>query len=512
MLNNTLNYVLKMTKSKLYLTLVLTTGIVILLNLLGNNFHFRLDLTADKRYTLSQATKDILQNLDEPVTVKVYFSEDLPPQLETARQDFQDLLTEYADLSDNKVVYEFLNPSEDTQLQTEAEQSGVQPMMVGIRQKDKMEQQQAYMGAVVKVGEQQEVIPVIQGIGAEYDLTTKIKKLAVTDKPVVGLLQGHGEPNIMEMMQVYQELSILYRFEPIVLTDSTNISSTYKTIAIIRPTDSFPDSHLQKLDAFLENQGNLLVALNRVSGDINQRSGDEIKTGLETWLEQKGLIIENQFLLDAQCASITMQEQRGAFMMAHDVQFPFLPIISTFEEHPITSGLEAIILPFASPIRFTNQNPNVSFTPLAYSSEISGTLEVPQEFDFEKNWTEDDFLDQNLPVAGILEQKDKLGKLVIVADGDFAVNGSGDKQQGLQPDNVFFMVNSIDWLSDDTGLIDLRTKGGDYRPIAQINEGTKLFFKYTNFLLPLLLVALYGFYRTQMRKKQRRLRMEQDFS
>jgi hypothetical protein len=84
--------------------------------------------------------------------------------------------------------------------------------------------------------------------------------------------------------------------------------------------------------------------------------------------------------------------------------------------------------------------------------------------------------------------------------------------QPANPDNVSLLVNAIDWMSDDTGLIDLRTKAVSSRPIKQLEDGTRALIKWLNFLLPMLLVLIYGLVRYQMRKNQRIARMEADFS
>jgi len=92
--------------------LFIVIGIVVLLNLISERLFFRLDFTADKRYTLSEATKDILSELNDVVTITAYFSENLPPQLIKSRKDFEDLLTEYENRSNGNVLYEFINPNE----------------------------------------------------------------------------------------------------------------------------------------------------------------------------------------------------------------------------------------------------------------------------------------------------------------------------------------------------------------------------------------------------------------
>jgi len=102
--------------------------------------------------------------------------------------------------------------------------------------------------------------------------------------------------------------------------------------------------------------------------------------------------------------------------------------------------------------------------------------------------------------------------MVVFTDGDFPVNGPRGQQQQLQEDNVSLMVNSIDWLSDDTGLISLRTKGISYRPIKDMDDSKRTFLKWLNFLLPILLILIYGFIRFQLRRNQRVTRMEENWS
>ena len=100
-----------LTTRKVQTSILLVIGIILLVNIISNRFFLRLDFTADQRYSLSDATEDILENLTDPVTVTAYFSEDLPPDIEKVRTDFRDLLTEYANLSGGQLVYEFVNPN-----------------------------------------------------------------------------------------------------------------------------------------------------------------------------------------------------------------------------------------------------------------------------------------------------------------------------------------------------------------------------------------------------------------
>ncbi|MBL7872371.1 MAG: GldG family protein, partial [Cyclobacteriaceae bacterium] len=310
---------------KVYVSTFLIVVLILVINLLANEFHIRLDVTEGKQYTLSEATEDILNDLEEPVTVKAYFSEDLPPHIIKTRKDFQELLIEYANQADGMLQYEFINPNEKESHEREAAQHGIQPVLINVREKDQVKQQKAFLGALISLNDKQEVIPFLQpGAAMEYALSTAIKKISVTEKTTLGFLQGHGEPGLNEMNQLSEQLRILYNTQPITLNDTTDFPTSIKTLVIVRPTDSLRASELQKLDGFLARGGNIAIAINRVNGDLQNASGYVQNTGLENWLQGKGILVEPNFVVDAKCGSVTLQQQQGFFTMQSQVAFPYL--------------------------------------------------------------------------------------------------------------------------------------------------------------------------------------------
>ena len=505
---------MKKNKKAINSKILLIVAVVIVINILSDKFFIRFDFTADKRYTLSQTTKDILSNLSEPITVTAYFTEDLPPEFAKTKRDFKELLIEYAYASGNNVVYEFVDPGKDPQTEQKANQSGIRPAIISARKKDEVKQQKVYLGAVVQLGEKSDAIPFIQrGSAMEYALSSSIKKLSVVDKPLIGFLQGHGEPSLNAYQQAMISLSILYNIEPVNLADSAPNLNKYVTIVIVAPTDSIPSEQLHLLDNYLANGGNLFIAYNRVIGDFSTASGKSLSTGFEKWLSDKGLTIENDFIVDAKCGSIGVKQQQGGFSFTTNIGFPYMPIISNFADHPITNGLETVMMPFVSPITF-NGDTSLTFIPIAKTSNKTSTQTPPLYFDINKKWTENDFPLSNLTVAAVLSGKlagNTESKMVVISDGDFPVNREGQRAQQLQADNVSLMLNSIDWLSDATGLIDLRTKEVTSRPLDQIKDGTKVFLKWFNFLLPILLIIIYGIIRMQYNKNKKIKRMEEGY-
>jgi gliding-associated putative ABC transporter substrate-binding component GldG len=493
------------------ISILLIAGIVVFLNLLADHYFFRWDLTKEKQYTMSKATSDILKDLEDPITIKAYFTENLPQNIVKTREDFKNILIEYANISKGMVEYEFVDPTADETIEQEAMQNGIAPIMINVREKDEVTQQKAYLGAILKMGDRQEVLPFIQpGSAMEYSLTKGIKKIAIVDKPSLAFVEGHGEAPLQDLSQAYEGLSVLYNIESIDLSGDEGISDRFRAIIMLGPKDSIPASHLSKLDDYLKNGGNVLLAFDRVQGDLQAASGTELDVGLHQWLANKNIIVDNSFITDASCGTVNVQQRRSFFNFSSQVQFPYFPMIQKFNDHPITRGLERIMLPFASPIRYQGDT-SLTFTPFLSTSDKAGSMKAPLRFDINKKWTQADFPQSGLTMGAIFEGKfssDKKAKLIVITDSEFAVSG----QRGQSPDNVNLLVNSIDWLSDDTGLIELRTKGVYSRPIEEIEEAKRSMYKYLNFLLPILLVILYGFFRVHRSRSKRNRRMQENWS
>jgi gliding-associated putative ABC transporter substrate-binding component GldG len=495
-------------KTSVITFVVLTVGVVVLVNILASRFFVRLDLTQDHRYTLSRATKELLRNLDEPVTVTAYFTRKLDPSFDNIRKEFEDLLTEYHSISKGMLVYNIKDPLKDEKIEQEAQQAGVMELQVQVRENDQFKAQKAYLGAVVQKGEETEVIPAIgQTQGMEYSLSTAIKKLTVKNKPIIGILQGHGEPPLQKLQQAIYALQVLNDVEPVYLTDTTDELSKCAALAIIAPTDSFPQSHLDQLTRYLAGGKGIFIAINRVGADANSQWGVPVTTGLETWLSKWGVEVGNTYIVDEQCPVVTLQQQQGQYISIKPVQFYYFPFINKFADHPISSGLEQIILQFASPVNYSGDS-SVLFTPLAMTSEKSGTKSTYSLYEVDRDWSENDFPMSNITVAAALEGNiagNNKTRMVVVGDGDFPVGGG---QGRVNQDNINLAVNSLDWISDNTGLIELRTKGATMRPLDEMDEGKRKFLKYMNFSLPLLLVILYGVFRMQRNRIRRVKRME----
>jgi gliding-associated putative ABC transporter substrate-binding component GldG len=491
--------------------IILMVAIVVVVNVFSFFYFFRTDFTNDRRYTLSKATIDILDSLKKPVTVTAYFSENSIPAIARARTDMKDMLMEYSARSGNKVVFNFINPNKNDSLEAVARKNGINPFPLQVREKDEMKNVKVYLGVVLKMGDKEDVLPLIDPNGSlEYTLSNSIKKLSIDKKPPVGLLSGNGEPGIGDMQQANNSVGSLHVFQEFKLTESP-IPANYNTLALVNPKDTFSPGQLQQLDAFLARGGRLLIAYSGLNADLRTGIGKTEDIGLTKWLAEKDIILDNKYVIDARCGGITVPENMGGMTFNTQISFPYLPLIGNFANHPITKDLRTVMLTFASDIKFTGDTNKVKYTPLAFTSSETGLKETPVTFELEHKWTKDEFPFANLVVAAAVSGVDgnKDSRIILVSNGDFAVNGSGKQAVKVEEDNVNLFSNAIDWLSDNTGLIELRSKIVKFSPIKDVSDGEKLFLKYLNFSLPILLVIFYGIIRMQVKKRIRTKRMEE---
>lgn len=500
-----------MNRKNILIQLGIVLAIIGVANLISNELYFRLDFTEDNRYTFSEATKNVVKDLGGVVTITAYFSEDLPPQLLKSKQDFEDQLIEYENLSDGNIVFQFVNPNESDEKEQEAQQNGIRPVMINVTERDQVQQMRAYMGAVLKMEDRTEIISLVQpGAAVEYDLTTAIKKISIADKPKLGMIQGHGEPSLQAIPQLMEQLSVLYDVEAFRIKDSASVPSYYRSLIWIYPKDSVDAAEFNKIDRYLSQGGGIFIAHNNVEGDLQQ--GLLSKTtdvGLKGWLARKGITMSDNFVIDAQCASVNVQQRQGFFTINSQVEFPYFPLVNNFSDHSITQGLESVMFPFVSALSFNKEDTAWTQYPLIHTSENSGTVTPPSYLDIQQKWTMADFPSgEQLLAAGL---DNGTAKIVAVANGTFCVNGEGQRMQQQNPDNINLASNSIDWIADDTGLIDLRTKGITSRPLEQLEDSTKALLKYGNVFAPIVLVLIYGFLRRQRNQHRRQKWMQGNY-
>ncbi len=161
-----------------YTKFILYIIIIILINLISQNYFFKIDMTKTKMYSLSKKSKEVVENLKEPLTIKCFFSKDLPPPYNTIKRYLLDLLEEYSQYSNNNFNYEFYTPSENNKYGKIAQSYGISPVKVQIIQKDELKYKSVYMGIVLLHGDAMEKIPVINTTNRlEYLLTTSMEKL-----------------------------------------------------------------------------------------------------------------------------------------------------------------------------------------------------------------------------------------------------------------------------------------------------------------------------------------------
>jgi gliding-associated putative ABC transporter substrate-binding component GldG len=472
---------------------ILVVAILVLVNVVANMLYFRADLTKDQRYTLSEGTKKVVENLEDVVTIKAYMSDNLNAEFDNHRREIVNILEEYKELSNGNIELVIINPVDDEQKE-EALKLQIPQVNLQEQAKDKLEVETAFLGLAFEMGTQSDVIPILApNSPIEYPITKSIYKVANDVKQKIGVIKGHGETSKEQMPQLTQEAEVFYQFEDVTLS-AANLND-YKALLWLNPTDTVNAMELKKVDDYMANGGGVFITYSNAmmsGGQQNQpvMFNDNAST-FETWLNSKGVQFESSIAFDinGQNVQVSMFEQRRIF---------YFPVIQEFGEHITTNGLGVVTLQLSSPISYSGSG---TFTPTLLTSEMSGRSDMPVFFNINKQWSEDEFTEQSIAVAGAIENGSE--KMVVVSNAEFISNGQGQNMQQINPGNVSLVVNSLDWLSGNTALTALRGKGIQTIPIKNIEESKRNLYKYGNFLLPLILIVLYGFLRFQSKKRKR---------
>ncbi len=507
-------------------------GILLFVNLLASFWFARVDLTEDKEFTPSADTRALLAQLDDNLLIRGYFTANLPPPYNANGRVLKELLDEYRILSGGLVEYEFVDPATlGENAEQEMNRMGIPQVQVTDISSDRVEVKNGYMGAAVLFEDRMEVIPVIQGRqGLEYLLTSKIGKVTNTGRKKVAFLQGDGIPSMTQRMsQITGFARERYEVNEVDLEKGAPFPDDLDVLMVAQPQVPLSDWALSRIDRFLAGGGSVGFFGGGVSADLRMQIAQNLDDPLAGLLSGYGIQVENNVVLDSHNLRITVSQQRGIFTMQNLVDYPYIPVLTGLSAaHPVVGGLENIFLPFVSRV-VTMPLEGVEYTTLAESSPESwlqtgpynidpfapltphmvATLEtgphvvaVSAEGIFPSRYAGTTV---NLPESrGGAEQ---VVEPVASAPGRMLVVGSGDILRDdflMNGENLPFIINSIDWLARDEGLIGLRSRGVTDRPLETVSDGTRQAIKAFNMLAGAGLLIVIGLIRWKIRSLKRR--------
>ena len=493
--------------------ILLCGGILVLINLIGLEFFGRLDLTDDRVYSLSDASKDAVRDLEDPITITAYFSSDLPAQLAQNRRLLEDKLDDYRAYGGANVQYEFVDPTDDDEVQQEAARKGIPAVQVQVVEQSSVQVKEAYMGVVLEYESRQESIPVLQELDRlEYDLTSAIRRLTRESRPSVGFWSGHGEADLTQNLPTLQRgLEANYEVRTSSTSDLVGGTTRPDVLMVVSPADTIPDGDLQVLDQYIMDGGRVGFLVNRVAADLQVGQAEERNIGLEPLLASYGIVITPNLIMDEQNAFVTVQRQQGFFNIAQQIEYPLFPVASNFDSNnPMVNRLDragGVMFYYVSSIDTSAVMPaGVTMEPLIYSSSQSGLQQgffMLQPTQTTATLGGGPYLlgaafTGSFPSAYEPGRLSAPTRLVAIGDGDFIDEAIVPAQSGSA--NTQLALNMVDWLIADEALLRIRTKSIAPRQLKEVADGTKPIVKYANMIGPLLLVMLYGLFRWRQRK------------
>ncbi|MBE8728326.1 gliding motility-associated ABC transporter substrate-binding protein GldG [Flavobacterium hungaricum] len=548
-------------------TLGITIFILIVLNVLGTLFFQRFDLTKDKRYTLSPTTLQIVKQVENPLSIKIYMDGELPADFKRLQQETKQLLEEFQAYNKN-IVFEFVNPMENEDESMDLTESlfkkGLTPINLTVDDKGKQSQAMVFPWGVAVYNNKEVNIPLLKNrmgasttqkvIGSiqhlEYSIADAINKITKNKQKKIAIIKGNGELREVHIAKMLMQIHESYLMGPFTLDSvAKNPNGTLKELkkydlAIIsKPTEKFSDEEKEVLDQYIISGGKTLWLIDQVAADMDSLYNDMGATlayprdlNLNDMFFKYGFRINPDLVKDEYGSPIKLATgEQGSATQYQEFKWKFAPEVYPTSQHAIVKNLGGIKFDFASPID-TLKN-GIKKTVLLQSSQYSKTIGTPSEINLNmvtEKTTPQDYLNKgNIPLAVLLEGsfhsafenrvlpfKDnsfaavgKPNKMIVIADGDLIRNQLDkngmpvelgyDQRTGNLYDNKDFIMNCINYLLDDTGLINIRSKDVEL-PLLD-KEKVYQTYTLTQFItigVPILILAVFGLIFTFVRKRK----------
>lgn len=564
--------------------------IVIAINFLASNFHSRLDLTKEKRYTLSKATKKLLSELDEPVMIDVFLKGDFHAGFRKLSLSTSELLKEFKENATRNVIYNFHEPDElitaDRKYSDTLLSMGAAPINLTVQVKAGEQQQYLFPVAWIRYKDRSSLVNIYTGNKRiitqdelnsaealmEYQFINAISRITTEVKPIVGYAVGNGQPvgpEVLSLQHTIDPESIpppfnqffppeksSYQLTLFNLLSQPSIPDTFKVLMIVKPTLTFTEAERFKLDQYVMRGGKIFWMIDDLAAEMDSLKANartiayERNLNLTDLLFRYGARVNPDLIMDLKCdflsfiAGGTQENPQFEYL-----KWNYFPLFESRDNHPINKNLRLVSSRFVNPID-TVKAEGIRKTFLLQSSENSRRIGTPAiiSLDENKNTPEDaKYKENGIPAAVLLEGKFKSffdgrvskersdslnakgtpfigksnidNKMIIVADGDIALNDFSMQQQQVLPMGVNkytvgsqyeyqfanrdFILNCLEYLLHDGGIMETRNKDFVLRILdtKKVND-QKTLWQIINIAVPILLIILFGLAYQQVRKRK----------
>ena len=474
-------------------------ALVVVLNVLGGNIRGRLDLTQEGLYTLSDGTREILGGLDDIVTLKLVISDELPAELQPTLRDVADLVADLRQAAGGQLVIENLNPNDDEEVAREARSLGIIQNEFNVLRDDEFEVRRGWFGLALLYADQREVIPFINRTDdLEFRLVSAISTMTADERQGVAFLTGFGSQGPETFPSFAQALSERYDLQTIDLTVDTLPSLSRDTLDIVvvaGPQQPLGAPAVEAIRSFIDAGGSALFLIDKHQVSPETPMMYPVLTGLESFLQEKGVGTDAGVVLDHSSNSTIDMGQQGIFRVVRP--YPLWPIALRGDPHATTRDLSNLSAGWATVLTVTDSTVQKLWVTTEMGAiQAAGGIIMPDAL-LEPD--PDDFQTVTLAVAldpaatgegGSSGQGDGSaaeGRMIVVGDVDFL------QEQFLRsnPQNLVFTLNAIDWLAQDEALIGIRSKLRTPPVMAFTSEFQRALLKWGNLVgVPLLFVAL----------------------
>lgn len=563
-------------------SLLIGVLVIVLLNFSASLFFERFDLTSEKRYSLSDASKELVNNLDDIIYVKVYLEGDFPAAYKKLRDETREMLDEFRAYSNGNLDYEFINPAESgdekitKEIYQQLHKQGLRPTDLNEKTTDGFSNKLIWPGAIFFYRGKEIPVQLLKSKlgsnpismvnssieGLEYEIANTIYTLTTENKPKIAFIDGHGELNKYETASLATSLAEVYSIDRIKingelysLTERTVIDSTkdyvvkpkYDAIIIAKPTQEFTEKDKFIIDQYIMYGGKVVWMVDPVFASMDSLQTSDVTMAipmdlnLDDQLFTYGVRINSNLIQDLQAAPIPIVTGMvGNQPKTQLYPWYFFPLLTPANSHPVVNNLNAVKGEFTSTID-TIAKEGIRKIGLLKSSQYTKISSAPTRVSLSFLRFEPDqkqFSKGHQVAAALLEgnfesvfknrvppqlveaneiafrEKSKPNKMVVIADGDIAKNPVNnrtneflalgvDRYTKQQYGNLDFMLNVMNYLCNDNGLMTVRTKKFKIRLLDNtVIKEEKTKWQLINTVLPVGMMLLFGVLHFFYRKRK----------